>query len=101
MGMQLRQWVVAGDRQAPVPCWRGDTFSCAGSGLPRFSRAWYCSLRACDIRLIHVSALSTTVQGLDKSTVMTTAAVLMDLAGRKNAGRGVDVGTWVVKAFRR
>lgn len=43
--------------------------------------------------MIHSSALSTTIQGFDKSTVITTAAVLMDLAGRKKAGRGTDVGT--------
>ena len=37
--------------------------------------------------------LSTTDQGLDKSTVMITAAVLMAFAGRKNAGSGIGVGT--------
>lgn len=36
--------------------------------------------------------LSTTDHGLDKSTVMMTAAVLMDFAGRKNAGNGIGVG---------
>lgn len=36
--------------------------------------------------------LSTTDHGLDKSTVMMTAAVLIDFAGRKKAGNGIGVG---------
>jgi hypothetical protein len=63
-----------------------------GRGLPRFSRAWYCSFKACVTRWVHVMQLSTTDQGFDKSTVMMTAAVLIDFAGRKNAGKGIGVG---------